>query len=126
MRSLLRTGESAAMLAMMFAGALALWIGVPLLWLYIGSRVQEATHSVGAAMGLMLFGAVGTIVLAMPLLGRLNEAYEHVREARGLENYGQVPLEAVLVITATIAVVLFGIWFFFLAGTSPLPASGPG
>jgi hypothetical protein len=126
MRSLLRTGESAAMLAMMFAGALALWIGVPLLWLYIGSRVQATTHSVGAAMGLMLVGAVGTIVLAMPLLGRLNEAYEHLREARGLENYGQVPLEAVLVVTATIAVVLFGIWFFFLAGTSPLPASGPG
>jgi hypothetical protein len=126
MRSLLRTGESAAMLAMMFAGALSLWIGVPLLWLYVGSRVQEATHSVGAAMGLMLLGSVGTILLAMPLLGRLNEAYEHAREARGLENYGQVPLEAILVVTATVAVVVFAIWFLFLAGTSPLPASGPG
>lgn len=125
MRSLLRTGESAVMLAMMFAGALALWIGVPLLWLYIGSLVQEATGSVGAALGLMLVGAVVTIGVMVALLGRLNEAYEHVREARGLENYGQVPLESVLVISATVAVVLFGIWFFFFAGTSPLPASGP-
>lgn len=113
------------MLAVMFAGALALWIGVPLIWLYIGSKVQVATHSVGAAIGLMLIGSVVTIGLAVPLLGRLNEAYEHVREARGLDNYGQAPLEAVLVVSATIAIVLFGIWFFFIAGTSPLPASGP-
>lgn len=125
MRSLLRTGESAVMLAMMFAGALALWIGVPLLWLYIGSRVQEATGSVGAAIGLMMVGAVVTIGVMVMLLARLNEAYEHVREARGLENYGQVPLESVLVVSATVAIVLFGIWFFFFAGTSPLPASGP-
>lgn len=114
------------MLAAMFAGALALWIGVPLLWLYIGSKVQVATDSVGAAIGLMLVGSVATIGLAVPVLARLNEAYEHVRETRGLENYGQAPLEAVLVISATIAAVLFGIWFFFLAGTSPLPTSGPG
>lgn len=114
------------MLATMFAGALALWIGVPLLWLYIGSRVQEATNSVGAAMGLMLLGSVATILLAVPLLARLNEAYEHVREARGLENHGQVPLEMVLVVSATIAVVGFTVWFFFFAGTSPVPTSGPG
>ena len=49
------------MLALMFAGAFALWIGVPLLWLYIGSQVQEATGSVGAAIGVMLVGAVVTI-----------------------------------------------------------------
>lgn len=114
------------MLAIMFAGALGLWIGVPLLWLYIGSRVQEATGSVGAAIGLMLLGSVATILGSMPLLGRVNEAYEHAREARGLENYGQMPLEAVLVVTATVAVVVFGIWFFFFAGTSPLPTAGPG
>ena len=124
MRGLLRTGESAVLLVMMFAGALALWIGVPLLWLWIGSRVQEATNSVGAAMGLMLFGAVATIVLVVPVLARMNEVYERAREARGLENYGQVPLESILVATATVAVVLFCIWFFFLAGTSPLPTSG--
>src|SRR3712207_588112 len=106
MRNVLRTGESAAMLIVMFAGALSLWVGVPLLWLYIGSKVQDATDSVGAALGLMLVGAVATILLLVPLLGRVNEAYEHVREARGLDNYGQAPLEAVLVISAVVALVL--------------------
>ena len=113
------------MLALMFAGALGLWIGVPLLWLYIGSIVQDRTDSIGAAIGLMLFGSVATILAVMPLLARLNEAYEHLREARGLDNYGQVPLEMVMVVSATIAFALFVVWFFFFAGTSPLPTHSP-
>lgn len=111
------------MLALMFAGALALWIGVPLAWLYIGSLVQDATDSVGAALGLMLFGAVATILLLVPLLGRLNDAYEHAREARGLDNYGQAPLEAVLVVSAAIAIVALAA-FMVLAGGAPLPVTG--
>jgi ABC-type uncharacterized transport system permease subunit len=121
MRNLLRTGEGAAMLAIMFAGALSLWIGVPLGWLYIGSKVQEATDSVGAALGLMLVGSVATIGLAVPVLGRLNDAYEHVREARGLDNYGQAPLEAVMVVSAVIALALFLVWFVLFADGAPLP-----
>jgi hypothetical protein len=122
MKSLFRTGESAAMLAMMFAGALLLWIGVPLLWLYIGSMVQDSTGSVGAALGLMLVGSVLTILLLVPLLGRLNEAYEHVREARGLDNYGQAPLEAMLVISAVVALAMLVAYFLFAGdGGAPLP-----
>lgn len=109
------------MLAMMFVGAMALWIGVPLLWLYIGSKVQESTNSVGAAIGLMLVGSVATILLLVPLLGRLNEAYEHVREARGLENYGQAPLEAVLVVSAVIALALLVLYFLIVGGGAPMP-----
>jgi len=109
------------MLAMMFAGALALWIGVPLLWLYIGSKVQESTQSVGAALGLMLLGSVATILLLVPILARMNEAYEHAREARGLDNYGQAPLEAVLVVSAVIAVALLVLYFLVVGGGAPLP-----
>ena len=123
MRNLLRTGESASLLALMFAGAMALWIGVPLAWLYIGSRVQEATGSVGAALGLMLFGAAASILALVPVLARLNEGYEHAREARGLDNYGQAPLEAVLVISATLAVVLLVVYVLFGSGPA-LPIWG--
>jgi hypothetical protein len=125
MKGLFRTGESVALLMMMFVGALALWIGVPLLWLFLGSKVQESTNSVGAALGLMLFGAVATILLLMPLLARLNEAYEHVRESRGLDNYGQAPLEAVLVVSATIAIVALVIWFVLFPHGAPLPIPEP-
>ena len=112
------------MLAAMFAGAMALWIGVPLLWLFIGSKVQESTHSVGAAIGLMLFGSVATILLLVPLLARLNEAYEHVREHRGLENYGQAPLEAVLVVSAVAALGALVVWFVLFGEGPSLPIQG--
>lgn len=125
MRGLLRSGESAAMLALMFAGAFALWIGVPVLWLWVGSRVQEATDSVGAALGVMFVGAVVTIGGMVPLLGRLNEAYAHLREARGRESFGQAPLEAVLVVSAVVALVLFIAWFVVDGGApNPVPDGG--
>lgn len=120
MRGLLRSAEGAAILALMFAGALALWIGVPLLWLYIGSRVQEATESVGAALGVMFVGAVVTIGAIVPLLGFLNEGYARAREARGHESFGQAPLEGVLVVSATIAAILLLVWFV-LDGGAPNP-----
>jgi uncharacterized membrane protein YjgN (DUF898 family) len=120
MRGLLRSGESAAVLALMFAGAMALWIGVPVAWLWIGSRIQEATDSVGAALGVMFVGAVVTIGAIVPLLGRLNEGYAHLREARGQDSFGQAPLEAVLVVSAFVAVVLFIAWFV-VAGGAPNP-----
>jgi len=126
MKSLFRSTESAAMLAIMFAMALALWIGVPLLWLYIGSKVQDSTDSVGAALGLMLFGSIATILLIVPLLARLNEAYEHLREHRGLENYGQAPLEAVLVVSAVVALAAFVVWFVLFQDGPSLPIQGGG
>ncbi|MEA2481996.1 MAG: hypothetical protein QOJ07_3918 [Thermoleophilaceae bacterium] len=121
MRGFLRTGSSAVLLlAMMFVGSLVLWVGVPLAWLYLGSKVQGATHSVGAAIAVMLPGTVITIFALIPILSWLNSAYAHGREARGLESYGQAPLEAVLVVSATIAIAGFGAWFFLFSGTPPL------
>ena len=122
MRGLLRSGESAAMLALMFAGAFALWIGVPVLWLWIGSQVQEATGSVGAALGVMFLGAVVTIGAIVPLLGRLNETYAHLRESQGRDSFGQAPLEGVLVVSAGIALLLFIAWFVLEGGApNPIP-----
>ena len=108
----------------MFAGALALWIGVPVGWLWLGSQIQLATGSVGAALGVMLPGVVATILLLVPLLSWLNIHYEHAREARGLDNYGQAPLEAVLVVSAVTAAVACVVWFIVFAGGAPLPIPG--
>ena len=125
MRGLLRAGSSAAvLLAIMFLGSLVLWVGVPVAWLYVGSLVQAATESVGAALGVVLLGVVVTIGAVVALLGRLNRVYAHTREARGLEPLGQAPLEAVLVVSAGLALVLFIGWFFLLSGTEPFPLQG--
>ena len=109
------------MLAMMFLGSLVLWVGLPLGCLYVGSVVQDATDSVGVALLAMAAGVVVGIVAIVPLLGFLNRKHMEVRAARGLDTYGTAPLEGVLVISATIALVGFVVWFFFLSGASPFP-----
>jgi hypothetical protein len=125
-RGVVRAGSSAAfMLLLMFAGGIGLWVGTPLLWLWIGGRVQGATHSVGAAIGVILVGFVGTVVAFVPLLGWLGRRHAEARAARGLEDLGRVPLEGVMVVSAAIAVVLFAVWFFFLSGAEPIPLNLP-
>ena len=59
MRSLVRSGSSAVLvLGMMFIGSLVLWVGLPLGCLYLGSRVQGATQSLGVALLAMAGGLV--------------------------------------------------------------------
>jgi hypothetical protein len=125
-RSRIQTTESAALLALMFLGACVLWIGVPLLWLYIGSLVQDSTGSVGAAIGIMLPGTVFTIMLVVRVLALVNDAYEHLREARGLQNFGQAPLEAVLVVSAIAALLVCVVWVFIFTDSAPMPIPGTG
>ena len=121
MRHHLRTGASALLLLSMFAGSLVLWVGVPLAWLYVGSHIQGATNSVGAAMAAMFVGAVMSIALIASILARLNRKHVELREARGLDSYGQTALEAVLVVSAGCALVVFVVWFFGFSGAEPFP-----
>jgi heme/copper-type cytochrome/quinol oxidase subunit 2 len=119
-RALLRTGGSGLLLALiMFGGGLVLWVGVPVAWLYIGSQVQAATNSVGAALGAMFIGAVVSIVAIVMVLAWLNRKHIELREARGLEEPGSTALEAVMTISAVVAVVGFGVWFFLIEGPGP-------
>ena len=109
------------MLAIMFVGSLVLWVGLPIGCLWVGSKVQTATESVGVAILAMAVAVVVGIVAIVPLLGFLNGKYMEVRAARGLDTYGNAPLEGVLVVSAGLALVGFVVWFFFLAGASPIP-----
>ena len=107
----------------MFAGALVLWVGVPLGWLWIGSQVEGETDSLGAAVAVMFAGALASIAAIVWALGWLNRKHAERREARGLESYGQVALEGVMAVSAGVAVVGFAVWFFLFSGSSPLPTN---
>jgi hypothetical protein len=116
----LNYGASAVLTGVIMVGAsLALWIGVPAGWLWIGSQVQGSTGNVGTAIAVMLVGAIASIVALAWVLGRLNRVHEHLRAARGAEQTGPPLLEVVLVVTAAIALVGFAIWFFVFAGPGP-------
>jgi hypothetical protein len=105
--------------AMMVIGSLVLWVGVPLGWLWIGSQIQAETDSIGTAIGAMLVGVVVSVVLLAMLLVRLNRWNEELRQAAGHPPRETSLLESVLVITAGVAVVAFGVWFFVFTGPGP-------
>ncbi len=122
MRATLRTGAAAVLvLLIMFLGSFVLWIGTPLLWLWIGSQIQGVTDSLGAAMAAAFPGAVVTIGALASILAKLSDVYRNNRRARGLDDPGHFVLEAVLVVSAGITLVAFVVWFLFLSGASPLP-----
>jgi len=122
MRGLLRTGGSGVLLvAIMFGGGVLLWVGIPLGWLYVGSQVQGSTGSLGTALLVMMVGVVASIVVLVTILGWLNRKHSELRVARGLDDHGQTALEGVMTVSATIAIVGFGAWFFLFSGSSPLP-----
>ncbi len=98
-----------------------LWVGVPLGWLYVGSQVQGETDSLGAAMAVMMLGVVLSILVIVTGLGWLNRKHSELREARGLDDHGQTALEAVMTVSAMVAIVGFAAWFFLFSGASPLP-----
>jgi hypothetical protein len=105
----------------MVIGSFVLWIGTPLLWLWVGSQIQGHTESLGAAIGAMFVGVVVTIAALSFLLVWLSNIYRHNCRARGLDDPGHLVLEGVLVVSAGITLVGFVIWFFFFAGASPVP-----
>jgi hypothetical protein len=122
MRDLLRSGTSAAVVVLiMFIGSLGLWVGTPVAWLWVGSQIQGATSSLGAALGAMFIGVVATIAVIVSLLLWLSNVYRSVSQARGHEDPGHIVLEGVLVVSAGVAIAAFAIWFLFFAGTSPVP-----
>ncbi len=122
MRALLKNGAGAVVVVMiMFIGSLVLWVGTPLLWLWVGSQIQGATASLGAALGAMFVGVIITITLLASVLAKLSDIYRANRVARGSPDPGHGVLENVLVVSAGLTVAVFVFWFFFLAGASPVP-----
>jgi hypothetical protein len=127
-RDLVRSGESALLLvAIMLIGSLVLWIGLPLAWLWIASQIMAATGSLGAGLGVALFGMPISLVLMARLLTWLSNKHRELRIARGQEDLGHLVLETVVVISAGVGGIAFAIWFLVFSGAEPFPLfSGPG
>jgi hypothetical protein len=122
MRELFRTGADALLaVAIMFIGSLGLWLGTPLLWLWIGSQIQGSTDSIGLALLAMGAGVLLTVFVVASLLSRLSQVHRSMAIARGHDDPGHRMLESVMITTAGIAIVVFGVWFLLFAGASPLP-----
>ena len=108
-------------LALLVLAALAMWVAVPVAWLFLGSRVQDLTDNVGAGLGTALVGSIASIVAMSMLLGAITRRYQGARVRRGLDDTGGFPLEVTLVCTAVTAGAAFAVWFFGFSGAQPIP-----
>jgi hypothetical protein len=130
-RKLKQTG----LIVLMALGGLMLWLGNPVIWLWIGSHTTGSQQGRMGPYLLVAFGVLVSTVIVSLALARLNRVYQSVtghvqtvrvrlpwlRSLRGDEDSRPevTVLDFVLVTTAVSALVTFAFWFFVLAG-SPL------
>jgi uncharacterized membrane protein YbhN (UPF0104 family) len=111
----------ALLVAMMLLGGFGLWIAMPVGWLWVGSRLQAETGSVGVALFGMIAGLVASTAVLVSSLAWLNRLHVEVRAARGRDLRGPTALERVLVGSGMLALLAFGVWFVGFSGSSPFP-----
>ena len=138
----------AGLIALMLFGSLALWIGDPVLWMWITSRLQSGTQATMGPYALMILGITLTGVAIGRALSRLNRLYAEVtgtapvvriivpwrrslRDARhggSDDDDARVPvglLDVMMVVAVVIALAALATWFFIVEPAPPLPG-GPG
>ena len=118
----------------MAAGSISLWLVIPVAWVYLASHIVKTTQPTLGPYLLILFGVPVSMFIVGKLLYRLNHVYERLtgqdsevrvqlpwhRSMRG-ERAPQrrtTVLELVMMISVALAVLVFGVWFFFFAHTS--------
>jgi hypothetical protein len=120
---------------MLFA-ALALWTVIPLGWIYIGSKVAETQFPAEGPYAVVAVGILVSILVDAWVIGHLNALYMRVTGTnrlapmrpswlKSVRDTGGIPgtttvVEAVLMSSVILAVLVFVGWFLLLAG-SPLP-----
>jgi hypothetical protein len=129
-----RHAGGAVLVLLMAVGSIAMWLVVPVAWLWVGSHMTKSSQP---TIGPYLLVLAGTIVSMFALgkgLGILNRLHMRVTgrrdrrqqatwmksmrgERRGATQDRGV-LDGVMMISVSIALLLFGIWFFAFAGSS--------
>jgi hypothetical protein len=129
-----RSLVAALLVALMAIGSIVLWLGIPVGWLYLASRLVKSSQPSMGPYVLVLVGIPASMVVVGKLLSRLDRAYGRVtgtlsdartrspwmRSMRGERDSGRrrSVLDVVMVWSVALALLCFGVWFFAFAGSS--------
>jgi hypothetical protein len=137
-RSLGRTIATAPialiLIVLMAIGSVILWIGIPIGWLYLASRMVETSQPTLGPYVLLIFGIPITMFLFGRLLFTLDRVFERatgrtaetdfrppwLRSMRGERTVSRrlSVLEGVMIVSVSLALLAFAVWFFAFAGSS--------
>ena len=123
-----------ALIALMAVGSVLLWLGIPIFWLWLASRLVNTSQPTLGPYVMVLIGIPVSMVIVGKLLTRLNAVYGDVthttptvkvqlpwmksmRGERG-NTRPRTILDVVMVCSVSVALLLFGVWFFVFAGSS--------
>jgi hypothetical protein len=109
-----------ALLAVEVIGSLSMWAPIPIAWMWVGARVYDATGSLAADGGVALLGFLATATLAMTALTRVDTLWVALRRQSG-HDQAQGALTQVVVVSATLGILLFLVWFYVLSDAFILP-----
>ena len=125
---------AALLILAMAIGSIVLWLGIPIGWLYVASRVAKSSQPSMGPYALVLVGIPASMVVVGKLLSTLNRTYGAVTGApaparsrrawmkslRGERDGGRprTILDVVMVWSVALALACFAIWFFVFAGSS--------
>jgi hypothetical protein len=137
-QTILTTPVALGLIVLMAIGSVILWIGIPVGWIYAVSRMVDSSQPSLGPYVLLIFGIPITMALFGKFLFGLDHVYARVtgqdsevkfrapwlKSMRGERTSARrlTVLELTMIVSVSIALVAFGIWFFGFAGSS-LPGS---
>ena len=111
---------SVAVVAVEVLGSLMMWAPIPAAWMWVGARVYDATGSFVADGAVVLGGFLGTMVLAMSALNRLDRVWVTLRRRAGHRQV-EGALTRVVVVSATFGLLGFLLWYYLFSDAFILP-----
>jgi hypothetical protein len=110
----------AAILAVEAVGSCLMWAPIPIAWMWIGARFYDLTGSVAADGGVVLLGFLGTTIVAMRGLTRLDRVWVALRRRAGHDQI-EGALTRVVVASATFGILAFVLWYYVFSKAFILP-----
>ena len=125
---------AALLIALMAIGSILLWLGIPVGWLYLVSRLVKSSQPSMGPYVLLIVGIPASMIVVGKALSKLNRVYGEVtgttptmrvrspwmKSMRGERESGRqrTVLDVVMVWSVALALLCFGVWFFAFAGSS--------
>jgi hypothetical protein len=135
-RVILTTPAALFLILLMALGSVLLWIGIPVGWLYLASRMVNTSQPTLGPYLLVIVGIPVSMVIVGKVLFKLDGVYQSLtgqasevefrapwlKSMRGERDSHSrrklTVLEMTMIISVSLAMMLFGIWFFLFAGSS--------
>jgi hypothetical protein len=133
-RTLATRPIAVVLVLLMAVGSVVLWIGIPVGWVWVASRTVDTSQPTLGPYLLVLFATPISMWIWGKLLFRLNDVYSRLtgqthevraqlpwhKSMRGerVSNRPTTVLDLVMIVSVSLALLAFGVWFFLFAGSS--------